>query len=178
MLSDQVQTSTVDVEESPRRAIASPRFAKLQQHWPRTRELHLLDLFQAFDQRPQLALPHGALFANAIAALGQDVELLVLRQELYVHTFSCRLPGQSKQCFFQFREAPLGRADEIGDWRIGLAHLGQHFLGWDAAIHHPDALRFAVLCLDFLQEYTQRRAVGGVPREYFVGQRKALWSND
>jgi hypothetical protein len=33
-----------------------------------------------------------------------------------------------------------------------LLHLAQNILGGNAAIHHPDALRLAVLRLDLLQE--------------------------
>ena len=36
----------------------------------------------------------------------------------------------------------------------------------------------SVLRFDFLQKQPQRRLVGGVPRQHFVGERKALWGND
>jgi hypothetical protein len=66
------------------------------------------------------------------------------------------------------------RADEIGDGQIGLAHLGEHLLGRNAAIHHPDALRLAVLGLDLAQGPAQRRATGRVSRQHLVGKRKAF----
>ena len=75
---------------------------------------------------------------------------------------------------FSDGEPPLGRADEIGDGRLGGAHLGENVLGRNAAIHHPDALRLAVLRLDLVQEGAQRRLVGGVPRQHLIGERKAL----
>jgi hypothetical protein len=51
-------------------------------------------------------------------------------------------------------------ADEIRDRRIGPAHLGEHRVGRNAAIHNPDALRLAVPGFDLLQSVAQRRAIG------------------
>jgi hypothetical protein len=48
----------------------------------------------------------------------------------------------------------LGHADEIGDRRISLAHLGEYLLGRNTAIHYPDALCLAVLSLDLVQGVT------------------------
>jgi len=111
-------------------------------------------------------------------ALRQHVHLLLLRQELDIDTLAHRLPWQSEQGLLQFRQPALGRADEIGDGRIGLAHLGKHLLGRNAAIHDPDALRLAVLGLDLAQGVAQRRAVRRVPRQHFVSKRKAVGRHD
>jgi len=46
-------------------------------------------------------------------------------------------------------EAPFGRPDKVGHRRITFAHLRQDFLGRDAPVHHPDAVRLSVLGLDF-----------------------------
>ena len=55
-----------------------------------------------------------------------------------------------------------------------LAHLGENRLGRDAAIHHPDASGLAVLRLDLAEEAAQRRLVGGVAGQHFVGKRQAV----
>ena len=101
-----------------------------------------------------------------------------MRQQLDVDAFAHGLPGPCEQRLLHFREPPLGRADQIGDRRIGLAHLAQHVLGRNAAVHHPDALRLAVLRLDLLEEAPQRGVVGGVAREHLIGQRQALGRHD
>lgn len=44
-----------------------------------------------------------------------------------------------------------------------MPHRAQDLLGGDAAIHHPDALRLAVLRLDLLQGRVQRRVVRRLP---------------
>src|SRR6516164_2334381 len=73
-------------------------------------------------------------------ALRQHVEFLILRQELHIDALAHRLPGQRDEVILQLGQPPLGGADQIGNWRIGRAHLGQHLLGWDAAVHHPDTV--------------------------------------
>ena len=88
------------------------------------------------------------------------------------------MPGEREQSFFQFGEPPLGRADQIGDRRIGRAHLGKHLLGRNAAIHHPDAVGLAVLGFDLAQDAAQRGLVGGVPRQHLVAERKTLGRHD
>jgi len=87
-------------------------------------------------------------------AAGQHEQFLLLWQQLDVHALTHRLPGQPEQARFQPGEPPLGRSDQITDGWVGLAHLAQHLLGGDPAIHHPDALRLAVLRLDPLQKAT------------------------
>ena len=89
-----------------------------------------------------------------------------------------RLPGLFEQSLFQLGEPPFRRSDQIEDRRIGLTHLAQHLLGRDAAIHHPDAFRLAVLRLDLLQKAAQRRLVGGVSRQDLIGERKAFRRHD
>jgi hypothetical protein len=79
---------------------------------------------------------------------------------------------------FKLAKPPLGRADQVADGRIGLPHLAQDLLGRNTAIHHPDAVRLAVLRLDLLQERAQRRVVRRVSRQHLIGQRKALRRHD
>ncbi len=57
---------------------------------------------------------------------------------------------------------------------VARAHLGQHFLGRDAPVHHPHPIRFAVLRLDLGQEAAQGVLVGRVARQDLVGQREAF----
>jgi hypothetical protein len=65
-----------------------------------------------------------------------------------------------------------------GDGRIGRTHLGQHLFGWNAAVHHPDAVCLAVLGFDLAQHVAQRGLVGCVPRQHLVGDREALGRDD
>ena len=111
-------------------------------------------------------------------ALRQHVEFLILRQELHVDALAHRLPGQRDEMLLQLGQPPLGGADQIGNWRIGRTHLGQHLLGWNAAVHHPDAVGLAVLGLDLAQHVAQRGAVGGVARQHLVAERKTLGRHD
>ena len=59
--------------------------------------------------------------------------------------------------------------------RIALAHFRQHLLGWNTAVHHPDAPRLAVLRFDFAKEAPQRLAVARVARQDLIGQRQPVW---
>ena len=60
------------------------------------------------------------------------------------------------------------------DRRFGISHLGQHFLGRNAAIHHPRAFGLAILLFDLGQELPQCRLVRGVAVHDFVGQWKTI----
>jgi hypothetical protein len=101
-----------------------------------------------------------------------------MRQQLDIDTLAHRLPRQGEQRLLQFGKPTLGRADEIGDRGIGLAHLGKHLFGQNATIHHPDALRLAVLSLDLAQGAAQRLAIGRVPGQHLIGERKAFGRHD
>ena len=101
-----------------------------------------------------------------------------MRQQFDLDTLTHRLPRQAEQRLLQFGKPALGGADEIGDGRIGLAHLGKHLLGRNAAIHDPDALGLAVLGLDLAQGAAQRLAIGRVPRQHLIGERKAVGRHD
>ena len=114
-------------------------------------ERHRGDLLEPRPQPLQLAPSHGPFLVDAVAALRQNVEFLLLGHELDVDAITHVLPGQADQRLLHLAEPPFGRADQIGDRRIGLAHLGEDIFGGDAAIHHPDALCLAVLRLDLLR---------------------------
>ncbi len=88
------------------------------------------------------------------------------------------MPRPIKQRLLQFGKPSLGGTDEIGDGRIGLAHLGQHLIGRNAAIHDPDAVGLAVLGFNLAQGVAQRRAVGRVPRQHLIGEREAFGRHD
>jgi hypothetical protein len=117
---------------------------------------------------------HRPLLTDAALALRQHVEFRVLGQQLDVDARPHLLPGQSNERFFQLAEPPLRRADQIGDGRIGLPHLGEHIFCRNAAIHHPNALRLAVLAFDLVEKRAQRRLVRSIAWQHFVGERKAL----
>ena len=112
--------------------------------------------------------------ADAVGALGQHVEFLALRQELDPHAGSGLAPGLVEEVMLEAAQAALGRSHQILHRRVALAHLGEHGLGGDAAIHHPDAPRLAVLRLDLGQEAAQRGLVGGVAGHDLVGERQAF----
>jgi hypothetical protein len=121
-----------------------------------------------------LSPAHRALLGDAVGALREDIELLVLREQLDLDAFARLAPGLGDQMLFQPVQPSLRRSDQILHGRVTGPHFGQHSLGRHAAIHHPDPPRLAVLRLDLAQEHPQRLAVGGVARQHFVSQRQAL----
>ena len=86
------------------------------------------------------------------------------------------MPWASRKLPLELTQTPLRRADQIA--RPALAHLGQVLLRRDAAVHDPDPLRFPVARLDPLEKPRQRRAVGCVPGQHLIGQRKTLRRHD
>ena len=95
-----------------------------------------------------------------------------------MHPSAHFLPGLVQQFALQLAQATFGRAHDVKDRRIALPHLGQHLFGRYTPIHHPDAPGFAVESFNLLQKHFERRLVGGVPRQHFVGQRKTLRRDD
>src|SRR5580693_3079575 len=138
------------------------------------RRLHRRELLEPRPQPLQLAPPYRPLLGNTVAALGQDVELALLRQQLDLDAGSRLLPRLSDQMFFQTRQATLWRAHQIIHWRISRAHLGEHLLGRHAAVHQPDATRLAVLPLDAIEKPPQGRLVRGVAGQHLIGQRQTF----
>ena len=106
--------------------------------------------------------------------MGEDVEFAVLGQQLDLHALPGPLPGLVDEVLLQPRQAPLRGADQILHRLVAAAHLCQHRLGGNAAVHHPDAARLAVLRLDPGQEGAQRPAVGGVAGQDLAGERQAF----
>ena len=135
-------------------------------------------LRQARPQLLQLPLSHGALLVDARPALGEDIKLVVLGHQLHLDARPHLMPWQADERLFQLAEASLRSSHQIGDRRIGLPHFGEHFFGGDAAVHHPDALRLAVLRLDLRKERAQRRLVRGIAGQNFVGERKTVGGHD
>ena len=70
------------------------------------------------------------------------------------------LPRLGQELFLKPRETPLRGSHQILHRRVAAAHFRQHRFGGDAAIHHPDTPRAAVLLLDLGQEHPQRLAHG------------------
>jgi len=91
---------------------------------------------------------HRALLGDPVEALREDIELAIHVQELDLYVRSGLLPGLSRKVSFEAAQASFRRADQILHRRIGLAHLGQRFLGGNAAVHQPDPPRLAVLPFD------------------------------
>jgi hypothetical protein len=57
------------------------------------------------DPKPfQLPSAHGPLFVHARAALREDINVLLLRQQLHLHPFTNCVPGQSERRLFQLRQ--------------------------------------------------------------------------
>src|SRR5712692_7191147 len=71
-------------------------------------------------------------------------------------------------------QTPARRAHQIMHRRIGLAHLLQSLFRWDATVHYPNALGFAVLLFDLFEEVLQGRLVTGIAGQHLIGQRKSL----
>ena len=89
---------------------------------------------------------------DPIPALRQHVDLVVLGQQLDLHSLANLMPGLIRQRLLITAQSPFGRPHQVGNRRIALAHLLQDRFGRYPSIHHPDALGFAVLRLDLLQK--------------------------
>lgn len=125
-------------------------------------------------QRAELAAAHRALFAHPIAAAREHVELALLGQQFDFHALAHLLPRLFEQRRFEFAEPALRRADQIRHRRLARPHLGEHLLGRNAAIHHPNALGLAVLCFDLREKISERCLVRGVARQHLVSEWKTL----
>src|SRR5271167_1020349 len=136
------------------------------------------ELFEPRPEFPELLAPPGALLEHAALALGEDIDLALLRKKLDADRFLGLAPGLASKSLLKRRQPPLRRANEIAHWRRGRAHLRQRLFGWNAAIHDPDAVRLAVLLFDFRQKIRKCGLVAGVSCQHFVGQRKALGRYD
>ncbi len=101
-------------------------------------------------------------------------QYFLMLQKLDADRFLGLAPGFASKILLKRRQPPLRRADEIAYRRRRGAHLRQRLLGWNAAIHHPDAVRLAVLRLDLGQKIRKGGLIAGVSGQHFVGQRKTL----
>src|SRR5215471_10049158 len=84
------------------------------------------------------------------------------------------LPWFYEQFLLEPSQSPFWSAYHVLHRGVAGAHLRQNFLCGNAAIHQPDALGLAVLALDAREKAAQCRAVTGVARHHFVGQRQSL----
>ena len=139
-------------------------------HWPLAR----LDVREPVDVGAQASPAHGALFGDAIPALGEHMGFALLVQQLHAHAGPCLFPFALDQGRFQRGEFALGRAHQITHRRLALAHELERFLRRDATVHDPDATGFAVLIFDLAQEVFERGFIRGVSRQHFIGQGEAL----
>ncbi len=130
------------------------------------RDVHGGELAEPLPQPLHLPPAHGALLGNTVFALGEDVEFALFGQKLDLHPLAGLLPGLTGEPLFQAGQAALRRANQIERsssascgsaplrvhrW-IALAHFRQNLFGWNAAVHHPDAARLAVLRFNLAKE--------------------------
>jgi len=108
----------------------------------------------------------------------KNVELAVLGQELDLNALANLPPGLVDQVFLKLGQPSFGRADQVLHRRTALTHLDEDLFGWDAAVHHPNAPRLAVLRLDLGQEAPQRLVVAGVAGHDLAGERQAVRRHD
>jgi len=80
---------------------------------------------------------HAAFLGDAIAALGEHVELGILCEHFHAHLRPRLLPGLVQQSALERREPPLGRTDHVLHGRIACAHLAEYLLGGDGPIRQP-----------------------------------------
>src|SRR6202030_868049 len=99
----------LDHDQAPGAARLIARSAELHQQLL-ARDLHPRELLEPGAQPLQLAPTDCPLLGDAVAALGQDVELALLRQQFDLHAGSCLLPRLGDQMPFQTRQATLRRA--------------------------------------------------------------------
>src|ERR1700674_2978415 len=74
----------------------------------------------------QLAPTDCPLLGHAVAALGQDVELALLRQQFDLNSWPRLLPRLGDQMLLQTRQAPLRRAHQVMHRRLGRAHFCEY----------------------------------------------------
>lgn len=79
---------------------------------------------------------------------------------------------------FQFGEPALGCVNQAADRGIIYPPVLKHLFDGNAAIHHPDSLRFAILRFNLLQESLECDLVGGIPRQHFVDESEVIRGDD
>ena len=113
--------------------------------------VHSGELAEPGPQPFQLPSPHRAFLGEAIGALGEDIELVVMGQQFDLDARPRLLPGLLDQMLLQPVQSALGRSHQILHGRMAGAHFRQNRLGGHAAIHRPDAPRLAELLFDLAQ---------------------------
>ena len=144
----------LDHDQAPGFAELIARRAEFHQQFL-ARQRHGRELLEPSPQPLQLPPPDRALFSDPVQALGEDVELITLRQELDPDTRPRLLPWFVDQMLLQPRQAAFRRAHQVKDWRVGRAHLSEDLLGRYPAVHQPDAAGLAVLPLDAFEKPAQ-----------------------
>ena len=97
----------LDYRQAPGHAGLIARGAEFHQQLL-ARDLHRRELLEPGPQPLQLAPTDCPLLGDAVAALGQDLQLALLRQQFDLHTGSGLLPRLGDQLLFQTRQATLG----------------------------------------------------------------------
>ena len=123
----------LDHDQAPGFAELIARRAEFHQQFL-ARQRHGQELLEPNPQPLQLPPSHRTLFGDPVQALGKDVELISLRQELDPDTGPRLLPRFVDQMLLQTRQAAFRRAYQVKDRRVGRAHLGQHLLGTPRSI--------------------------------------------
>ena len=120
----------------------------------------------------------GLLFFLAARGAAQNVRLFSLwnRNLLHLHVGTHLGPVVLEQLRFKLLHLAARRAHQI--LATAFPNRLQILLAHDAAIHHPDAPRLAVLALHHAQNRFHRRDIGAVAIEGLVAERKAFAVDD
>src|SRR3972149_4654778 len=115
--------------------------------------LSIAKFVQALPHPFESAATHGTFFGYPVMTFHINVELRLLLKNFNANAFTSLSPGLFEQLFFNMGQMSLGSADQIID--PSGAHLFQHVLSWDTAIHKPSALKFPILFFDQIQKFLQ-----------------------
>ena len=97
----------LDDDQTPGFAVLITRRAELHQQLLAA-ERHVRELLEPGPQPLQLPPPDRPLLSDAVEALGEDVELAVLRQQLYLDPGTRRLQGSAIRRFSRRVRRPFG----------------------------------------------------------------------
>ena len=110
--------STSVFDQTPGGGRLGARRAELHQPFL-ARDVHLGELLQSRPQPFQLPPAHRALLADAVGALGEDIEFVVLGEQLDLDAFARLAPRLVDEMLFETGQAAFGRSHQIVHRRIG-----------------------------------------------------------
>lgn len=97
----------------------------------------------------QSATPHTAFLGHPSIASGLDIQLAVLSEQFDIDKVSNLLLWFFEEILFQLGQLPPGSAHQVMDGSFGRSHGLKDRICWNAAIHHPGPVGFAILILNF-----------------------------